>query len=460
MTFKVELPKEKSSIIKVMGVGQGGCNAVNYMFQNGIQGVDFCVCNTDAQVLEASPIPNKIQLGAETNEGLGAGADPEVGKKAAIESMNEIQETLGVNTKMLFITAGMGGGTGTGAAPVIAEMAKEAGILTVAIVTTPFGMEGSHRSNIASDGVEELKKHVDSILVISNDRLKEIYGKLPITKAFAHADEILNTAAKGISEMITVQGIINVDFRDVYNVMKNGGNVIMGTGTSTGQDRATDAAKEAIASPLLDDDKLSGAKKMLVQVAYGPEEELTLEEFDTICNFVRDESGVDTILKASFNENQHLGNGIKVTIIATDFSPRENLPKEGVEMAELDQHIQIEIDTMHEGILESSTDQNKGQRIDLFGENKDHQPMDSEMMENKRKHIDQAKRLKELSKLHEKANDEMEEMEGTPAYKRNGVKLAQVNHSSQTELTKWSLFDKEGQPMPKSNNSFLHDQVD
>ena len=456
MTFKVELPKEKSSIIKVLGVGQGGCNAVNYMFQNGIQGVDFCICNTDAQVLESSPIPNKIQLGAETNEGLGAGADPEVGKKAALESMNEIQEILGVNTKMLFITAGMGGGTGTGAAPVIAEMAKEAGILTVAIVTTPFSMEGSQRSTTANNGVEELKKFVDSILVISNDRLKEIYGKLPITKAFAHADEILNTAAKGISEMITVQGIINVDFRDVYNVMKNGGKVIMGTGTSSGQDRATEAAKAAIASPLLDDDKLSGAKKMLVQVAYGSEEELTLEEFDTICNFVRDESGVDTILKASFNEDNSLTNDIKVTLIATDFSPKENLPKQSIEITELDQHIQKEIHTMQGQLLNET----ETQTMQLFEENQDHEKINPELLENKRKHIDQARRLKELSKLHQKASDEMEEMEGTPAYKRTGVKLTDVNHSSQTELTRWSLFDKDGEPMPKSNNSFLHDQVD
>jgi cell division protein FtsZ len=252
MAFIVDLPKEKSSIIKVIGVGGGGGNAVNFMFTEGINGVDFIICNTDQQVLESSPIPNKIRIGDNLTEGRGAGSNPEVGKLAAEESLEEIIEALGVNTQMVFVTAGMGGGTGTGAAPVIAKAAKDMGILTVGIVTTPFNFEGSKRKLAAEKGIEELRAQVDSLLIISNDRIKEMYGNLPIH----YADNVLSTAAKGIAEIITIAGSINVDFEDVKTAMKNSGVSILGNGLAEGQDRAKRAAELALNSPLLNDNKI------------------------------------------------------------------------------------------------------------------------------------------------------------------------------------------------------------
>lgn len=321
--LKFDLPKDKSSIIKVLGVGGGGGNAVNHMFNQGIKGVDFVICNTDLQALEASPIPNKIQLGASLTAGLGAGADPEKGHNSAMEAIEDIIEVLGVNTKMLFVTAGMGGGTGTGAAPVIAKAARELDILTVGIVTTPFNFEGKKRKSHAEEGIEQLKRSVDCLLIINNDKIKDMYGNLPIRTAFSHANDILTIAAKGIAEIITYPGYINVDFEDVKTVMRNSGVALMGSASAEGENRAMDAVRGALASPLLNDNQIHGAKNILLNISFGSNEVL-MDEIDTISNFVQEQAGqnADVIFGTSIDET--LGDKLAVTIICTGFESREN----------------------------------------------------------------------------------------------------------------------------------------
>ena len=321
--LKFDLPKDKSSIIKVLGVGGGGGNAVNHMFNQGIKGVDFVICNTDLQALEASPIPNKIQLGASLTAGLGAGADPEKGHNSAMEAIEDIIEVLGVNTKMLFVTAGMGGGTGTGAAPVIAKAARELDILTVGIVTTPFNFEGKKRKIHAEEGIEQLKRSVDCLLIINNDKIKEMYGNLPIRTAFSHANDILTIAAKGIAEIITYPGYINVDFEDVKTVMRNSGVALMGSASAEGENRAMDAVQGALASPLLNDNQILGAKNILLNISFGSNEVL-MDEIDIISNFIQEQAGLnaDVIFGTSIDET--LGDKLAVTIICTGFESREN----------------------------------------------------------------------------------------------------------------------------------------
>src|ERR1017187_3169280 len=286
-----EFAKEKSSIIKVIGVGGGGSNAVNHMFKQGIKGVDFMVCNTDAQALEISPVPNKIQLGPSLTEGRGAGSMPEVGKNAAIENLDEIRKILENNTKMVFITAGLGGGTGTGAAPIIAALAREMGILTVGIVTVPFTFEGKKRKSQADIGLDELKNNVDTLLIICNDKLRDMYGNQKLSEAFAKADDILTVAAKGIAEIITVTGYINVDFEDVKTVMKDSGVAIMGSAIAEGEDRAILAIEQALTSPLLNDTNIHGARHILLNVASGISE-VRMDEIDTITDYIQREAGL------------------------------------------------------------------------------------------------------------------------------------------------------------------------
>ena len=288
--MKFDLPKNQSSIIKVVGVGGGGSNAVNHMFSQGIDGVDFLVCNTDQQALDISPVPHKIQLGSTLTEGRGAGSIPEVGKNAAIENIDQIREILKTNTKMVFITAGMGGGTGTGAAPIIAEAAKELGILTVGIVTLPFAFEGRKRKLQASEGIKEIKQYVDTLLVINNDKLREIYGNLSVGAAFDHADNVLTTASKGIAEIITRIGYINVDFEDVRTVMSEGGVAIMGSAAAGGENRAITAVEHALTSPLLNDNNILGAKYILLNISFGTEE-LLMDEISDITDYIQDEAG-------------------------------------------------------------------------------------------------------------------------------------------------------------------------
>ena len=314
-----DLPKNQSNVIKVIGVGGGGSNAINHMFQQGIKGVDFIVCNTDSQALQNSPVPNKIQLGVNLTEGLGAGANPDVGQQSAIESIGDIEKMLDTNTKMVFITAGMGGGTGTGAAPVIAQLAKERGILTVGIVTKPFQFEGKVRYEQALLGVEKLRKQVDSLIVINNNKLREVYGNLGFKAGFSKADEVLATASRGIAEVITHHYTQNIDLKDAKTVLSNSGSAIMGSSTATGDNRAKDAIISALDSPLLDDNKISGAKNVLLLIVSGSNE-ITIDEIGEINDHIQSEAGHGANIIMGVGEDETLGEAIAVTIIATGFN--------------------------------------------------------------------------------------------------------------------------------------------
>jgi cell division protein FtsZ len=456
--FKVELPKEKSSIIKVIGVGGGGGNAVNFMYKEGIKGVDFIICNSDRQALESSPIPNQIQIGNELTDGRGAGSNPDVGRKAAESSINEIIDALGVNTQMVFVTAGMGGGTGTGAAPVIARVAKEMGILTVGIVTTPFHFEGPKRRLAAEKGISEMQENVDSLLVISNDRIKEIFGNLVITKAFSYADNVLATAAKGIAEIITIAGSINVDFEDVKTAMKDSGVSILGNGVAEGDGRALRAAEMALNSPLLNDNKIKGASDLLINITNG-EEEVTMDEYSEINQFFQEQAGMDANLKCGLCFDSSIGKKISVTVIATGFSRKENSYKADNRLVEelvVGEFIADESENEEEIVAEDrkyiSLDENA--------------PVDtrnsiSEMIRLKNNELtSRIKDLRELS-LQSKTEAGREELENVPAYERRQIKLDDISHSSETNVSRFSLVDDpERKPELKSNNSFLHDNVD
>ncbi|MBT7276361.1 cell division protein FtsZ [Bacteroidia bacterium] len=428
MSFTVELPKDKSSIIKVIGVGGGGGNAVNHMYAEGIKGVDFFICNTDSQALEKSPITNKVQIGSSLTEGRGAGSNPEIGRKAAEESIHDIIESLGVNTQMVFVTAGMGGGTGTGAAPVIAKAAKDRGILTVGIVTTPFVFEGNQRCTAAYHGIEELRDSVDSLLVVSNDRIKEIYGNLPISKAFGYADNILTTAAKGIAEIITIAGSINVDFEDVKTAMTDSGVSIMGMGTSEGEDRALRAVSQALNSPLLDDNKIQGANDLLVNISYG-DEEATMDEYAAINEYLQSETGSNSNLKCGLCYDETLGRSISVTVIATGFEHARN----GVNENTMMDNVEFPLGEINEEEL-TVEEMDARKQLTIFDrlENQNHKTVS--------------------------LNPEQEDV---PAYIRRGIKLVDINHSSETEISRTSLFEESpSKPELRTNNSFLHDNVD
>lgn len=317
--YRFDLPKNQKSIIKVIGVGGGGSNAVNHMFSQGIKDVEFVVVNTDAQALKSSPVPLRLQLGANLTEGLGAGANPEQGKNAAIESQDEIRELLADNTKMVFITAGMGGGTGTGAAPIIAKIAKELNILTVGIVTAPFMFEGRKKMNVAQQGIEALRENCDTVLVILNDKLREIYGNLAIRTAFGKADDILTTAAKSIAEIITIHQDVNVDFEDVKTVMKDAGAAVMGSSTEEGEGRAIRAAGAAISSPLLNNVDIKGAEKILLSIMSGEDEELSMDELSEITEYIQEKAGDNAEVIFGQGIDPELGKAIRVTVIATGF---------------------------------------------------------------------------------------------------------------------------------------------
>ena len=323
MGIEFNAPKDKSSIIKVIGVGGGGNNALQHMYERGIHGVDFIVLNTDAQALDEHSVSNKVQLGTRTTEGLGAGADPEVGEKAAIESMDDIREALGHNTKMVFITAGMGGGTGTGAAPVVAQVAKELGILTVAIVTLPFDFEGKRRLEQAYSGLEKLRENVDSLIIINNDRLAEQYPDLDYEEAFSQANEVLTNAAKGMAEVITAPFKVNIDFRDAKTVLENSGTALMSIGIASGENRAEDAVKRALDSPLLNDNKITGAKKVMLLILSGDEHKAKMNEIKFISSYIQNEAGggnkADVIFGVGTEDG--LGESIKVLVVATGFAP-------------------------------------------------------------------------------------------------------------------------------------------
>ncbi len=321
-----QMPKNQSSQIKVMGIGGGGSNAVNYMFENGINGVDFVISNTDLQALEASPVPIKIQLGANLTEGLGAGSNPEVGRKAAEESADRITELLDANTKMLFLTAGMGGGTGTGAAPVIAEIAREKGILTVAVVTIPFITEGGYRKQYADEGIAELKKYVDTLLVINNEKLIEVYGDLTFTEAFGKANEVLNTATKGIAEVISQHLLVNIDLNDARKVLENSGTAVMGQAKAEGENRAIEAVSQALDSPLLNDNDITGAQQVLLKIVTGDGDgEIRMSELAKIKNKIQEAAGRNVNIIEGIGIDPELGAAVSVTVIAVGLDDKELL---------------------------------------------------------------------------------------------------------------------------------------
>jgi cell division protein FtsZ len=474
-----ELPVNRSSIIKVVGIGGGGSNAVNHMFRLGIRDVNFVVCNTDAQALNNSPVPVRIQLGASLTEGGGAGNNPEVGKQAAIESLDEIKDVLGGNTRMVFITAGMGGGTGTGAAPVIAKTAKELGVLTVGIVTIPFRNEGPRRISQALDGIAEIEKYVDSLLVINNEKIREMYGDLKVSEAFSRADDVLAIAAKGIAEIITVHGFINVDFADVYTVMSNSGVAIMGSAVAEGEGRAIRAIQSAITSPLLNDNDIKGARNILVNISSGTEE-VTMDEIGQIIDYVQDCSGVNADLIWGNGIDASLGKKISVTVIATGFATSSipeiytrirdkdviplvdlsppNIPGDSIFQVKDRSGMMNQAATQKTLEFEISTSSD-----DWFNEvSKVKSPVDVQKSSQRVHTIKKTQeRMKELNLAPAPQGDYIDELENTPAYKRKKVKIEQVKHSEETKVSQYSLVnDQDHQVKLSKDNPYLHDAID
>jgi cell division protein FtsZ len=472
-----DLPPERSSVIKVIGVGGGGSNAVNHMFRKGIQDVNFIVCNTDAQALHNSPVAVKLQLGDELTEGRGAGSKAEIGREAALESIDRIKEVLSSNTNMIFITAGMGGGTGTGAAPVIANAAKEMGILTVAIVTIPFRFEGPERINQAINGINELKDHVDSLLVINNEKLREIYGNLTVSKSFEKADDVLAIAAKGIAEIITVHGYINVDFADVQTVMSNSGVAIMGSATSTGEERARLAIEEALTSPLLNNNDIEGARSVLLNITSGSEE-ITMDEVSEITDYVVSATSRDTTLIWGIGSDESLEEQISVTIIATGFR-MNSIPElyvgrkqkhfvplrdSGRDAESKDERSNV---VPHQGSLSFGVkDKEDSEEYILMEQSKESDPESREkkLADRVRNLRETHKKLKERGYLSSSVDDEIEELENVPAYVRKKIPIDQQKHSDDQEVSRYRLTDEqgddEGGPKLRPDNSYLHDNVD
>ncbi len=479
--MEFDLQENEVNIIKVVGVGGGGSNAVTHMFKQGIVGVDFAICNTDNQAMDLSPVPTKIQLGPELTEGRGAGSKPIVGKEACIESVEEVREFLKESTKMVFITAGMGGGTGTGAAPVIAKVAQEMDILTVGIVTLPFTFEGRRRTNQASEGLAELKKNVDTLIVISNDKLRQIHGNLALSNAFAEADSILSIAAKGIAEIITVPGYINVDFEDVNTVMRGSGVAIMGKGEAQGDNRAREAVESALKSPLLEENDIKGAQHILLNITSGSRE-VTMDEIFEITEYVQEEAGYGTDLIWGNCFDADLGDKISVTVIATGFEMGINktkkeakLPKEEKIVVSLDDE-KTKNDTPlfevgHNKGESAKTVEfddpirsaiNKHQKRYSYDEPYIKGESEKQLEAEKRSKAEQERiRRERLNKLNIKLSTPraVNDLENEPAYIRRNVRLDNVIHSSEKEMSKWTISDDED-PEIKTDNSFLHDNVD
>ncbi len=382
--FSFDLPKNRSNVMKVMGIGGGGSNAVNYMYKQGIKGVDFVVCNTDSQALEESPVPNKIQLGVNLTEGLGAGANPEIGKLAALESYEELKNLLETQTKMLFITAGMGGGTGTGAAPIIAEMAKEFDILTVGIVTIPFSFEGKSRELQAIKGLEKLKRSVDSLIIINNNKLREVYGNLGFKEGFSKADEVLSTAAKGVAQVITHHYTQNIDLKDAKTVLSNSGTAIMGSSTASGSNRANEAVIKALDSPLLNDNKIEGSKNVLLLIVSGSEE-ITIDEIGEINEYIQNETGNNANIIMGVGEDLELGSNISVTVIATGFGDEKQNSLVSSETEKviysLDQDHPFEQKILDEEKIESNINDQIAENYYISGKESKQKKIDSEINE-------------------------------------------------------------------------------
>jgi cell division protein FtsZ len=486
-----DLPVERSSIIKVLGIGGGGNNAVNHMFEKGIRDVNFIVCNTDHQALSKSPVPVKVQIGESLTEGMGAGSQPEKGRKAALENIEEVMNALAGNTRMVFITTGMGGGTGTGAIPVIAKACREAGLLTIAVVTIPFKSEGKVRIRYAIDGITDLKDHVDSLLVINNEKLREIYGNQGVSTAFAKADDILTTAVKGIAEIITVTGYINVDFADVETVMKDSGVAIMGMGMAAGENRAIRAIENALASPLLNSNDITGAKSILINISSGNGEyELTMDELGEITDYMYDAASDDALIIRGLSQDETLGENISVTVIATGFeansifTPYKHKKPKTVEILTNNGIVPPRpIPERHE---ESFSVHEKGRKsiiADFEEESQgtiDFEPGSSEeinVMKNRNKDPDndeqekpeetlrKVKHIQNILKKEGLSNKTMKEnidtFEDVPAYIRRNMSLASQDKSSESKPSKFTLTsDDEDGPVLRENNAYLNDNVD
>ncbi|MFY7989809.1 MAG: cell division protein FtsZ [Fluviicola sp.] len=534
--MEFDLPKGDTSIIKVIGVGGGGSNAVNHMFDLGIKGVDFVVCNTDRQALDISPVPMKIQLGPSLTEGRGAGAIPEIGRNAAVENIDDIRNLLGRNTKMVFVTAGMGGGTGTGAAPVIAQIAKELNILTVGIVTVPFAFEGRRRRQQAEEGLEEMRQNVDTLLVINNERLREVGGNMSLSQSFAMADNVLSTAAKGIAEVITTTGAINVDFNDVNTVMRNSGVAIMGSATAEGEDRAISAVKEALNSPLLNDNNIEGATYILLNITYG-DSEVTMDEIGEITDFIQEEAGSTADIIWGHGKDESLGDKLCVTLVATGF---KSSPITGFEKAperkvvKLEEEAKNEITTpltsptqqvvptvtsMEEPFLKSTVEEVKEtvaenpvkeetvavvektvldlewdlaettntthvetttvsvqtetvetvaeepkryfledeteNKLNMIAEQETRSPLSQEEIQ--RRNLERIERIQQYNNKLKKAEG-LKELEDEPAFVRRNIQLDAVRKSDESRSSRFGLSDDNGSL--RTNNSFLHDNVD
>lgn len=465
--MQFDLPQNRSSIIKVIGVGGGGGNAVNYMYEQGINEVDFVVCNTDAQDLAKSPVPVKVQLGESLTGGRGAGSKPEKGRQAAIESLERIDEVLGSNTKMVFITAGMGGGTGTGAAPVIAEEAQKKGILTIGIVTIPFLFEGKRRINQAVEGIERMKEYVDSLLVINNEKLREIYGDSSALKAFSHADDILSTAAKGIAEIITVEGVVNVDFEDVYTVMHNSGVALMGRATAEGEGRAVKAIEKALTSPLLNNNDIHGSQNMLLHITSGAEE-VTMDEIGQITDYAQDEAGQSADVIWGLSSDPQLGDKVAVTVIATGFDT-DVIPEVYAKRAGRVEKVELKADPQDEPteeIKEELDEKNsKEEHILSLDEpistpDVDEKPFIPNTSDNGNSMKQGAKQDIKIEESPRWDGKKLEELESVPAYLRRKTKLASNPAEDSDEVSKYTLSEDEDGPSINPNNSYLNNNVD
>lgn len=482
-----DLPVERSSIIKVLGIGGGGNNAVNHMFERGIKDVNFVVCNTDHQALMKSQIPIKVQIGEALTEGRGAGSKPEIGKQAALENLHDVMDVLSGNTKMVFITTGMGGGTGTGATPVIAKACKEAGYLTIAVVTIPFKSEGKVRIRQAIDGVTELKDNVDSLLVINNEKLREIYGNQPVSTAFAKADDILTTAVKGIAEIITVTGYINVDFADVETVMKNSGVAIMGMGKAAGENRAIKAIENALASPLLNSNDVTGATSILINISSGTgEHELTMDELGEITDHMYESASDDALIIRGLSRDENLKDEICVTVIATGFEsnsifqPYKGKKPTTVELLATpkpepqhaltapEQESFVVHDKGKKSIIADFDDESQGVIDFDLPHVLGHQHEKEEIKASEKpgstlrkvKHM--ANMLKKEGLSNQAMKDNIDSFEDVPAYvRRNMIKGLPAESKPESKLSKFTLSsdDIEG-PVLRENNAYLNDNVD
>jgi cell division protein FtsZ len=489
-----DLPVERSSIIKVLGVGGGGNNAVNHMFERGIRDVNFIVCNTDHQALAKSPVPVKVQIGESLTEGMGAGSQPEKGKRAALENIEDVMDALSGNTRMVFLTTGMGGGTGTGAIPVIAKACKEAGLLTIAVVTIPFKSEGKVRIRYAIDGITELKDNVDSLLVINNEKLREIYGNQGVSTAFAKADDVLTTAVKGIAEIITVTGYINVDFADVETVMKDSGVAIMGMGSASGDNRAIKAIEDALSSPLLNSNDITGAKSILINISSGTgEHELTMDELGEITDYMYEAASEDALIIRGLSQDETLGENISVTVIATGFEansifqPYKARTKKQVEVLgntglvppkiipeRVDDTFRVsDRPEKHNHIIadfeeESQGELDFGMMVEGHPAMRDRSKDDDEESDEKPeatlkkvKHMQNILKKEGLSNKTSKMKENIDTFEDVPAYIRRNMALGTPETASESKLSKFTLSsdDEEG-PTLRENNAYLNDNVD